>query len=72
MLLDLKRRGRSIAPKIVVADGVLGFWKAIGELWPKTCEQRCWVQRTNATHSPAADALRAASVEVVIGENGRR
>jgi putative transposase len=45
-LLDLKRRGLSMAPKVAVADGALGFWKAIGELWPKTREQRCWVHKT--------------------------
>ena len=46
LLLDLKRRGLSMAPKVAVADGALGFWKAIGELWPKTREQRCWVHKT--------------------------
>ena len=46
LLLDLKRRGLSIAPKVAVADGALGFWKAIGEVWPKTREQRCWVHKT--------------------------
>ena len=46
LLLDLKRRGLSTAPKVAVADGALGFWKAIGEVWPKTREQRCWVHKT--------------------------
>jgi putative transposase len=46
LLLDLKRRGLSMAPKLTVADGALGFWKAIGEVWPKTREQRCWVHET--------------------------
>ena len=46
LLLDLKRRGLSMAPKVAVADGALGFWKAIGDLWPKTREQRCWVHKT--------------------------
>ena len=46
LLLDLKRRSLSMAPKVAVADGALGFWKAIGELWPKTREQRCWVHKT--------------------------
>ena len=32
--------------KLAVADGALGFWKAIGEIWPKTGEQRCWVHKT--------------------------
>jgi transposase-like protein len=36
LLLDLKRRGLAIAPELVVADGALGFWKAAGEVWPKT------------------------------------
>jgi putative transposase len=46
LLLDLKRRGLTIAPKIAVADGALGFWKALGEVWPKAREQRCWVHKT--------------------------
>ncbi|MGH7117560.1 MAG: IS256 family transposase [Gemmataceae bacterium] len=46
LLLDLKRRGLSIAPKVAVADGALGFWKAIGEVWPNSREQRCWVHKT--------------------------
>ena len=33
-------------PLLAVADGALGFWKAIGEIWPKTGEQRCWVAKT--------------------------
>src|SRR5215831_6274387 len=27
-------------------DGALGFWKALGEVWPTTREQRCWVHKT--------------------------
>ena len=46
LLLDLKRRGLAIAPKLAVADGALGFWKALGEIWPTTQEQRCWVHKT--------------------------
>ncbi len=46
LLLDLKNRGLAIAPKLAIADGALGFWKAIGEVWPATREQRCWVHKT--------------------------
>jgi transposase-like protein len=46
LLLDLKRRGLSIVPELAVADGALGFWKALAEVWPKTREQRCWVHKT--------------------------
>ena len=48
LLLDLKRRGLSVAPELAAADGALGFWKALGEVWPKTREQRCWVHKTVA------------------------
>jgi putative transposase len=46
LLLDLKRRGLSIAPELAVADGALGFWQAIEEVWPQTRAQRCWVHKT--------------------------
>jgi putative transposase len=46
LLLDLQNRGLAIAPGLAVADGALGFWKALGELWPTTREQRCWVHKT--------------------------
>jgi putative transposase len=46
LLLDLKARGLRAAPKLAVADGALGFWKAVGEVWPTTREQRCWVHKT--------------------------
>ena len=34
-----------MAPELAVADGGLGFWKALGEVWPTTREQRCWVHK---------------------------
>jgi transposase-like protein len=46
LLLDLKRRGLDVSPRLVIADGALGFWKAAGEVWPTTREQRCWVHKT--------------------------
>ena len=46
LLLDLKRRGLSIGPELAVADGALGFWQAVEEVWPKTRGQRCWVHKT--------------------------
>jgi transposase-like protein len=46
LLLDLKRRGLDGRPELVIADGALGFWKAAGEVWPTTREQRCWVHKT--------------------------
>jgi putative transposase len=33
LLLDLKRRGLDVPPRLTIADGTLGFWKAAGEVW---------------------------------------
>jgi putative transposase len=46
LLLDLKRRGLNVRPELAIADGALGFWKAAGEVWPMTRDQRCWVHKT--------------------------
>jgi putative transposase len=46
LLLDLKRRGLSMPPELAVADGALGFWQAIEDVWPTTRGQRCWVHKT--------------------------
>jgi transposase-like protein len=46
LLLDLKRRGLSIGPELAVADGALGFWQALEQVWPQTRGQRCWVHKT--------------------------
>jgi transposase-like protein len=46
LLLDLKRRGLSMGPELAIADGALGFWQALEEVWPQTRGQRCWVHKT--------------------------
>ena len=47
LLLDLKRRGLAVAPELAVADGALGFWKALGEVWPKVDRKST---RLNSSH----------------------
>lgn len=46
MLQDLKRRGLDMCPSLAIADGGLGFWAALREIYPDTIEQRCWVHKT--------------------------
>jgi len=46
ILLDLKRRGLKIGPRLAVGDGALGFWSALREVYPGCGEQRCWVHKT--------------------------
>ncbi len=45
MLQDLRDRGIA-APAVAVGDGALGFWSALGDVFPETREQRCWVHKT--------------------------
>jgi transposase-like protein len=46
LMLDLKRRGLEVAPKLAVGDGAMGFWAALHEVYGKTRVQRCWVHKT--------------------------
>jgi putative transposase len=44
LLRDCKRRGMR-APVVMVGDGALGMWSALGEVFPETAHQRCWVHK---------------------------
>jgi len=41
LLRSLKSRGLRM-PKLIVADGHLGIWSALTEVYPEVEEQRCW------------------------------
>ena len=41
ILRDLTARGLR-PPKLTVADGHLGLWSALAQVWPESAEQRCW------------------------------
>lgn len=45
LLLDCKQRGLVVDPKLAIADGALGFWKALPQVYPTTRTQRCWVHK---------------------------
>ena len=44
LLRDLKARGMN-EPRLVVGDGNLGLWSALGNIFPGAEEQRCWNHR---------------------------
>jgi len=46
LLLELKDQGLEAGPELAIADGALGFWKALPQVFPKSREQRCWVHKT--------------------------
>ena len=66
LLLDLKNRGLN-EPALAVADGGLGFWAALPEVFGQTKEQLCWLHKTrnilnklpNRELAEAAQRLRA-------------
>jgi transposase-like protein len=45
LLLDLKNRGMN-EPELSIADGGLGFWAALPEVFGQTKEQLCWLHKT--------------------------
>jgi len=46
LLMSLRDRKLTIDPELAIADGALGFWKALPQVFPKTKGQRCWVHKT--------------------------
>ena len=64
ILLDLRDRGLTVAPKLATGDGSLGFWLALAKVFPSTVQQRCWVHKTvnvldklPKSQQPAAKAM---------------
>jgi putative transposase len=60
LLVDLKARGLRIAPELAVADGALGFWKALDEVFPGTKHQRCWFHKTGNVLNKVAKSIQPA------------
>jgi hypothetical protein len=66
-----KRCGMA-APALAVGDGVLGFWKAVPDVFPETREQRCWWHKIgnvlNCLPKSAQPGAKAALAEVYNAE----
>ena len=60
LLIDIQARGLTIAPELAVADGALGFWKALEEVFPTTRAQRCWVHKTANVLNKVAKSVQPA------------
>lgn len=75
VLRDLKSREMN-APAIAVADGALGFWSALPQVWIGTKEQLCWLHKIRnilnklpkGEHKQATERLRA--IYLAREENG--
>src|SRR3954463_10518212 len=60
LLVDLKARGLRIAPELAVADGALGFWKALDEVFPGTRHHRWWFHKTGNVLNKVAKSIQPA------------
>ena len=60
LLRDARRRGMR-APVLAAGDGALGFWSALGEVFPATRVQRCWFHKI-AINRPSRSESRGRGV----------
>ena len=57
VLLDLKFRGLTKAPKLAVCDGALGFQNAVDEIWGQLKIQRCWFHKSTKGNGSSAASV---------------
>jgi putative transposase len=57
LLVELKSRGLETDPKLAIADGALGFWKALPQIFPTTRAQRCWVHYADLRIMPTEQPI---------------
>lgn len=56
LLLDLQTRGLH-APLLAIADGALGFWKALSKVYPATKHQLCWLHKSRNILNKLPDSV---------------
>ena len=65
LLLELKSRGLQTDPKLAIADGALGFWKALPQVYPTTKAQRCWQHKTVNIVDKMAKSVRGRAAAMI-------
>jgi putative transposase len=65
LLLELKSRGLQRDPKLAIADGALGFWKALPQVYPTTKAQRCWIHKTLNVLDKMAKSVRGRAAAMI-------
>jgi transposase-like protein len=59
LLLRLRdENGLKLDPELATGDGALGFWQALPAVWPKTKQQRCWVDKVANVSNKLPPSLR--------------
>jgi hypothetical protein len=57
-----------VGAELAVADGALGFWQAIEQVWPQTREQRCWVHKTANVLNKLPESQQSKAEGVLTGD----
>jgi transposase-like protein len=66
LLRELKAHGLRQGPKLAIADGSLGFWRALQEEFdPEVEQQRCWVHKTANVLDKLPDSLQGRAKELL-------
>ena len=65
LLLELRSRGLEKDPKLAIADGALGFWKALPQVYSTTRAQRCWIHKTMNVLDKMAKSVRARAASMI-------
>jgi putative transposase len=66
LLRELKAHGLKQGPKLAIADGSLGFWRALQEEFdPEVEQQRCWVHKTANVLDKLPDSLQGRAKELL-------
>ena len=64
LLRDLKERGLA-CPKLLVADGHLGIWSGLAQVYPEAQGQRCWNHRLVNVLDRVPKRLQGAAKEIL-------
>ena len=68
ILLDLRRRGLHTGARLATADGALGFWKALREVYPGTQEQICWFHKSGNVLDKMPKSVQSQATTMIRGD----
>ena len=69
ILLDLRRRGLHTGARLATADGALGFWKALREVYPGTQEQICWFHKSGNVLDKMPKSVQSQATTMIRGDS---
>jgi transposase-like protein len=59
------------SPKLCIGDGALGFWKALGQVYPTAEWQQCWVHKTANVLDKMPKSIQSSAKSLIYDLPGR-